>query len=231
MSRVSRSSDDGEAPARPIRVLPDGSASLLVTWAPNGVELEVFGPHSTAFEVWDREPVDKLELKLRPGAISQLLGIAARELRDRRVPLAAICGSDAERGRRRFEDATEASWDERLAGVGAWIRGRLGEERAPIDDALRLALDEANGSRGAARVGELVRCARIGERRLERLFDRHVGLSPKRYLRLVRFRHAVLRLETGTPAAEVAAEGGFADQAHLTREVHTFAGVPPGGLG
>jgi AraC-like DNA-binding protein len=70
----------------------------------------------------------------------------------------------------------------------------------------------------------------VGERRLQRAFDRSVGLSPKVLGRVLRLRQAVRRLESaGRPLswAGVAAAAGYADQAHLIREFRALAGVTP----
>jgi AraC-like DNA-binding protein len=58
-------------------------------------------------------------------------------------------------------------------------------------------------------------------------FRREVGLSPKRFARVARFRSAYDRLATATPLATVAAECGYADQSHLTHEFREMAGETP----
>ncbi len=57
-------------------------------------------------------------------------------------------------------------------------------------------------------------------------FRREVGLSPKRFARVARFRTAIDRLGRA-PLATVAAECGYADQSHLTHEFRDLAGATP----
>jgi dihydrofolate reductase len=63
-----------------------------------------------------------------------------------------------------------------------------------------------------------------------KVFREAVGVSPKTYLRLGRFNRTLHRLHaTGTASlADIAAENGFSDQAHMTREFGAIAGVTPG---
>jgi AraC-like DNA-binding protein len=81
--------------------------------------------------------------------------------------------------------------------------------------------------RGALRVRHLERELEIGERRLERLFRERVGVPPKLFARIVRFRAAFGQLAQGQPQAAVALDGGYADQAHMLREFREFAGTSP----
>ncbi len=56
-----------------------------------------------------------------------------------------------------------------------------------------------------------------------------VGIAPKHYELLGRFQRAnvALRSQDPIPLALVAAEAGFADQAHMTRDVRRFTGSTP----
>jgi AraC-like DNA-binding protein len=62
---------------------------------------------------------------------------------------------------------------------------------------------------------------------LLRAFRGETGLPPHAYLNQVRVRLARRLLDGGMAPAEVAAEVGFADQAHLTRHFKRIMGVPP----
>jgi AraC-like DNA-binding protein len=66
----------------------------------------------------------------------------------------------------------------------------------------------------------------MSPRTLQRWFARHVGLPPRRYLRLLRFQKAFEEVPGADSLAGHAAAQGFADQAHMAREFRQMAGVP-----
>lgn len=66
----------------------------------------------------------------------------------------------------------------------------------------------------------------MAPRALQRWFARHVGLPPRRYLRLLRFQKAFEGLPGSAALAGHAADHGFADQAHMAREFRALAGQP-----
>ena len=71
----------------------------------------------------------------------------------------------------------------------------------------------------------------LSARQVERLFDERIGLSPKFFLRVVRFQEVLrgIREETnGATWAARAAEHGFYDQAHFIRDFKAFVGESPG---
>lgn len=89
-------------------------------------------------------------------------------------------------------------------------------------------LDEARATSGSLRLTRRVSPAR--ERELQRACRLWLGLSPKAFLRIERVWAARASIRTGTPLAMVAADLGYADQAHLTREIRELLGLKPGEL-
>jgi AraC-like DNA-binding protein len=78
----------------------------------------------------------------------------------------------------------------------------------------------------AATVEEMVRGTGMSPRTLQRWFARHVGLPPRRYLRLLRFHKAFEQVPEQPSLADHAAAQGYADQAHMARDFRAMAGVP-----
>ena len=88
-------------------------------------------------------------------------------------------------------------------------------------------------TRGAVSVAELAEETGWSPRHLDNRFRAEIGLTPKAAARVIRFDRArrmlMRRVSQGGPPAlaDLAAAGGYYDQAHLAREFRGLAGVPP----
>lgn len=83
---------------------------------------------------------------------------------------------------------------------------------------------------GTGRVAVTVRQLGVTERSLERLLAAATGRTPGYWQALARVRRAARALAHPTPLAAVAADLGYADQAHMGREFRRWFGVSPGRL-
>lgn len=143
-------------------------------------------------------------------SLQDLLGQAGRDL----VARLADCGS----------------WPERFTLLASFIRHRIAsgpQPSATVGHAIRQIIETG----GQARVGLLAGTLDISREHLARRFAADVGISPKAFARIIRFERATAHL-SGTPVsiAEIAFDTGYADQAHMTREIRRMAGVTPGDL-
>lgn len=100
----------------------------------------------------------------------------------------------------------------------------------PADQALVAAAREAilTGAPEAAGLRSLAGLLRVSPYRLSRVFSQNMGVSLTHYRNRVRVGHAIDRLTGGeTGLASLAADLGFADQAHLTRTIREHLGHTP----
>jgi len=219
----------GPGPAPVNRVLPDGCADLIVgvDGAPGAM---VVGTMRSALVV----PLAArlVGVRFHPGAALRIFDAPLAQLTDRRVPLELLWGRAAEALAVALERAVTAEGASRAERVLAQRLGR-GTSRAAGDEALaRRAVALLRRARGSVGVREVAAALGVGERRLERAFDRSVGVGPKVLGRVLRFRQAIRRLDDARNArhsqwAVVAATAGYADQAHLIREFKALAGITP----
>jgi AraC-like DNA-binding protein len=224
-------------PAHPVRerVLPDGGVHLIFNLGdPPAVS---GGDGSAAVAVGARcQPsiihmagrVEHVTVTLRPGGMAALLGVPAAELSRDDVPLVALWGSGAAEALERLASAPPGR--ARAAAMETVLMERLAARAVRPDAAAAEGVRMIGDARGRIRVRALATALGVGERRLEQLFARHVGLSPKSVCRLVRF-HATVALLQREPArawTDVAYGCGFYDQSHLVNEFQALAGLAPG---
>ncbi len=121
----------------------------------------------------------------------------------------------------------EASQRAATDRVGAFLRRYL-----PVDDEGRLVdavVAAVEDDPDLLRVAQL--CERFGvtERTLQRLTRRRLGLAPKWLVQRRRLHEAAGRLRAGgTTLADLAAELGYADESHLSRDFRRVTGMTPG---
>lgn len=170
------------------------------------------------------ERVECLQVRLSPLVAHSVLGVSPAGL-DGFVALDDVWGRRVvERIREQLSEAP--SWERRFALAGSLIERRCGM-RALVDPEVAWVWRRIVGAGGRVRVEELAGEVEWSRKRLWSRFRSQTGMGPKRAARLVRFDRAVHRLAAGDVAARVAAEGGYADQSHLHRDVAAFAGITP----
>lgn len=170
-------------------------------------------------------PLDCIGVRLRPEASALLGEEVLRGCRERIVDLAGI---DADFSRallaaaRRFQRGDPAP---------LWRLFTARWEPHRIDAAVARAVSHLQATQGMARVEAVARVAGISVRSLQGRFRRHVGLTPKEFGRLVRLQATLRALDSSDASlSDLAADSGFADQAHATRELRRATGLAPSRL-
>ncbi len=96
-----------------------------------------------------------------------------------------------------------------------------------IQDRFGSLLGQMLASRGGITVGELSDCHRLSEKQIGRCVKAHLGMTPKSFLRILRFQHTLSLIKQRgiySSSAELAAEAGYYDQSHLLKDLHVFLG-------
>ena len=198
-------------------VLPDGCMDIL--W--NEGRLLVAGPDTHAY-VPGTAPTHWAGIRFAPGTAPTYLGVPAHALRDRRVDLTDLWPAATVR---RLGARISTAPDPATALEQAALERAA--DVSPPDPLLRhlvAALD--TGRPVAATADELG----LGARQLHRRSLAAFGYGPKTLARVLRLQRALALARAGVPFAQTAARSGYADQAHLARDVKEFAGMPLGEL-
>lgn len=227
----------GPGGAEPERILPDGCVEIVFNLADPFRHLR--GPTSatqpremlvTAIAehmlIQPTGAIDLVGIRLRPGGAGALVNDAL----DRKGDITA--------GLHDLDHSLPQCLAERLAAMPT----REGRYRLLIDALRRGARPERVNPRvlsagrrlqsanGRLSIEGLCHEMGIGMRTLERLFQRHVGLGPKKLSRIYRLQSVVRAVTAGhrAPWHRLALRAGYFDQSHFVRDFQAVAGVTPG---
>ncbi|MGA8457302.1 MAG: helix-turn-helix domain-containing protein [Streptosporangiaceae bacterium] len=205
--------------AEAVQVLPDACTDLI--WQ-SGVGAFVAGPDTGPAPTEWRPGTVLVGARFRPGAGGAALGVPLSEVLDQRVDADDLPG--VPRGRLPGSLSPEEAM-RRVAAIAAQMVTERPPDRLVLEATRLLGRPGARAELVAGQIG-------IGERQLRRRCQAAVGYGPRMLNRVLRFRRFVSRIDAGGDfdLATIAAEAGYADQAHLTRESNELAGLTPAAL-
>ncbi len=165
-----------------------------------------------------------LGIELTPEGAYRLLGRPLHDLAGLDVDLGDLVGSAAAQLVDRCDGAAGARAC--LSAAAAWIEARLEPGRL-VDAPIAWIASRIRQRNGNVAIGALRAAAGFSAARLAAGFREQIGVTPKTYARIHRFRHAATRLRDGQSPIDVALEAGYYDQPHLNAEFRELSGLTP----
>ncbi len=218
------------------RHFPDGRLPLVVHLGPvyhqvTGDGLERFSPAclsglalvSDVIEA-PAEPSAVLGMHLLPAGAFRILGRPLHDLTGITVDLRDVVGGDADELLDRCGAAPTP--EARLRAAAAWMEERLARHDRS-DSAVTWMAGEIERRSGAVSITRLRERTGWSKSRLATVFREQMGVSPKTFARIVRFRKVLERVSHGDPLADVALAAGYFDQPHFNAEFRAFSGFTP----
>lgn len=211
------------------KIIPDGFTEIIFhygdhyrinldgRWTKQGKRL-LAGQISKYFFLENSGATNILGIKLKPSALAHLFGIPMVDTVDKVVAL------DKALGRKINVDASNV--DEYFNDLCV---------KYPADHPVDRAVEMIFAKKGMITVAEICSELSVGERYIQQLFQKYVGLSPKFFARVIRFSHIFNVIKENDPTdlsgqadwAEVVYKAGFYDQSHFIRNFKAFTGEDP----
>jgi AraC-like DNA-binding protein len=186
----------------------------------------VSGTHSRPFVIDPRELVSVIGVRFKPGGAFPFLGTPASELANTHVDLDVLWGTSATELRERL--CAGKTPEERFNLLEKTLMAHLFR---PLERhcAVRFALDTFGRADSGVAIRDVARDAGLSQRRFIQIFAREVGMSPKLFCRVRRFRQVLETVrQTAVPDwGRVAVDCGYYDQSHLIHDFLFFSNLSP----
>ena len=167
-----------------------------------------------------------IQVDFTPLGLHLFCGLPLDELPDPAAGLTEILGEEG----RRLTEMLEAArgWEARFDVLDAVILRRVGAARPPTPS-VEWAWRTLEATAGGVEIGTLSQRLGSSPRHLISGFRQQIGVTPKSAARILRFERAsrLVRQRPVDSLARIAAGTGYTDQAHMTREFRSLAGITP----
>ena len=184
------------------------------------------GPYSRAFSIDPSEYTAVVGVRFKPGAARVFFPLSAQEIQNADVPLELLYPQEARELREQL--LSTSGFRNHTRVLERYLLAKL-RKADPLHPAVLHAVKEFTQSPGVHAVSKVQSETGFSHTHFIQVFREHVGLTPKLFCRLQRFRSVLERIEQGRSVnwAGVAADCGYFDQAHLIHDFRAFSGMTP----
>jgi AraC-like DNA-binding protein len=204
-------------------VLPHPNVNLAFEPAGAGI----FGVDESVFTRRLEGTGKALGARFRPGGFHPFYRAPVARLTGRVVPAREVLGPQADEAC--AAALADGADDAAMVAAAEGLLLSFGPRADPVAREVAAIVERITADAGLRRVGVLAGVFGLSERRLQRMFTEYVGVSPKWVMRRARLLEAARRIDVGDAVdwALLAADLGYSDQAHLTRDFTSTLGTSP----
>jgi AraC-like DNA-binding protein len=221
------------------KMLPDGYSDIMLNFGNayslafnNESEIEInesvfVGQRTKTMFLNQTGDVNMIGVRLNPGKEYTFLNQSAHLVQNSVISVSQVMGEVFESY---LFDIQNNNTDELRVNLTEQLfenhfRNNNAKSNTLVDFALNLIQKNVVGGQGLDLSKEL----NLNYKQSERLFKKHVGITPKKYIRVIRFYQAYtkIRNQKSVNWTEVLNEYNFYDQSHFIKEYHWFTGNSP----
>ncbi len=222
----------------PDRLVPGGRVELMFNFAdpiyclisedsPKGVDMTgsfIMGQRSKVFYARGSGKTDMLGLRFKPGGLTAFTNMPVSSLLDTMVPAELVLGNDIKSWAAMLYEQQDD--EARIKLLDTLLLHSI--KYIPADRPLmNHAIDTLRNSDEGTFITSI--CNETGwyYKKLERLFLKNTGYTPKYYQKVVRFNKAIRLMHYSTPLTGICYECNYFDQSHFIRDFRQFTGTTP----
>ncbi len=218
--------------AKSYRVFPDGCVDIIFSFelseqlGTESFSQNIIGTMTTYIENSYFDKIDMLGIRFRPAGFTAFTRTPICEFTDRRVSLSLVESVFDESFY--SELPSKETVEERIQYIESYFIRNLKNIFQP-ESQIVYAVDLIRQTKGQLTLAEVASKSCLSLRHFERKFKATIGVSPKTFSKITKFKHTISYLEKYSDASllDVAVDCGYYDQAHLIKDFKSLSGNPP----
>ena len=213
------------------KILPDGRVDIIFTLDKTNdiFYADIIGAMTSYLESSQPQTAQMFGIRFKPAGITAFTRVPIEELTNRRMDLSLV---ETLFDKSFYEFLPEKqSTKEMITHFDNYLINRL-SFLYDTDKQIIRAIDLIHFSRGQSSPSKVASEVCLCPRHFERKFKLAIGISPKTYSKLIRFKHALryLRNQPNEDLLSCAIDCGYYDHTHLIKDFKTFSGNTPTAL-
>lgn len=187
----------------------------------------ILGQVNNAFYVQPTGYVNTFAISFYPYGFANFITEPIKNLINKETPLAELFGYESANVlEQKIISATNVK--ERIKCIEDFLFTKLNEQKT-IDHIVKSTVDTLLSSKGSAQINSLSEEDLSKKRKLERMFQKQIGISPKQLSKLIRFQSALKAMlnEEDISLTNIAHDSNYYDQSHFIKDFKEFTGVSP----
>lgn len=190
--------------------------------------LVLSGQQSSYYDFYITGKMSVFSIVFKPHALMMFFDVPAIELAGRNISLTEIAREDALRLNETLQKCP--TFDDKVKATETFLVNRMQTTgKRFMSERVVHSMQHIVARKGIINVEALAETACLSRRQFDRAFSGMIGLSPKAYLRAIRFQYAIYNRSRhpGESLTSLAYASGYYDQAHMTNEFRQLSGLSP----
>jgi len=220
------------------RITPTGLTELLLYFTPRPKVLNsnkylsdnvaLYGHQNDFYDIELTGSLSVFSIVFQPQGLMRFFGFPLHEICNQNVPLQYINGQAG----RDLEDAMgeAATFPQRVSIAETYLLNLLKSEFADFEfRRISRIVELIKQTYGSVSINQMASEACLCRKQFERIFAKHIGISPKQYLKIIRFQYAIFQKQRNPQMNmdNLSFESGYFDASHFINDFKSLSGMTP----
>ena len=220
------------------RIIPTGLTELMLYFTPRprilncsrflSDNVALYGHQNGFYDMELTGNLSVFSIVFQPQGLMQFFKFPLHEICNQNVPLKYLNG---QAGRDLEEKMSEAfTFHQRVSIVETYLLNLLKTNFSDFEfRRINHIVELIKKTFGNINISQMASEACLCRKQFERIFVEHIGISPKQYLKIIRFQFAIFQKQQNTNMnlLDLSYGSGYYDQSHFINDFKSFCGLTP----